>query len=77
MGKRAIEGMELITLHTDKFLTKTQVQNAVISVISQIDTKEELIEKYTSVFKYLGKLGGKLHLEVTDNVRHVQLPPRP
>jgi hypothetical protein len=29
------------------------------------------------VFKYLGKLGGKLHLEVTDNVRHVQLPPRP
>ncbi|XP_062574516.1 uncharacterized protein K02A2.6-like [Saccostrea cucullata] len=73
LGKRAIEGMELITVHTDKFLTKTQVQN---DVISQIDIKEEINEKYANVFKDLGKLDGKLHLEVKDSVRPVQLPPR-
>ena len=32
-GKRAIEGMELITVHPDKFLTKTQVHDDVMSVI--------------------------------------------
>ncbi|XP_061196579.1 uncharacterized protein K02A2.6-like [Saccostrea echinata] len=73
LGKRAIEGIELITVHTDKFLTKTQVQN---DVISQIDIKEEINEKYANVFKDLGKLDGKLHLEVKDSVRPVQLPPR-
>lgn len=65
--------MELITVHTDKFLTKTQVQN---DVISQIDIKKEINEKYANVFKDLGKLDGKLHLEVKDSVRPVQLPPR-
>lgn len=73
LGKRAIEGKELITVHTDMFLTKTQVQS---DIISQIDIKEEVNEKYSNVFKDLGKLDGKLHLEVKDSVRPVQLPPR-
>lgn len=38
LGKRAIEGMELNTLHTDKFLTITQVQKDVIS-----QTKKKLM----------------------------------
>ncbi|XP_061188181.1 uncharacterized protein LOC133196273 [Saccostrea echinata] len=41
-----------------------------------IDIKEEINEKYANVFKDLGKLNGKLHLEVKDSVRPVQLPPR-
>lgn len=65
--------MELITVHSDMFLTKTQVQS---DVISQIDIKEEVSEKYANVFKDLGKLDGKLHPEVTNSVRPVKLPPR-
>lgn len=73
LGKRAIKGMELITVHSDMFLTKTQVQS---DVISQIDIKEEVSEKYANVFKDLGKLDDKLHSEVTNSVRPVKLPPR-
>lgn len=79
LGKRAIEGMKLITAHTEMFLTNTQVQS---DVISQIDIKKEVNEKYANVFKDLGKLHlevkdlDKLHLEVKDSVRPVQLPPR-
>lgn len=53
LGKRDIEGMEFITVHTDIFLTKTQVQS---DVISQIDIKEEVNEKYANVFKDQGTL---------------------
>ena len=73
LGKKAIEGMGLITVHTDTFLTRNQVQE---EVISKIDIKEEIQEKYADVFQGLGKLDGKLHLEVKENVWHVQLPPR-
>ena len=45
-------------------------------MISKIDIKEEIQEKYADVFQDLGKLDGKLHLEVKENVRPVQLPPR-
>lgn len=50
-----------------------QVQN---DVISQIDIKEEINEKYANVLNDVGKMEGKLHLEVKDSVRPVQLPPR-
>lgn len=60
-------------MHTDMFLKKTEVQS---DIISQIGIKEEVNEKYSNVFKDLGKLDGKLHLEVKDSVRPVQLPPR-
>ena len=65
LGKKAIEGMGLITVHTDTFLTRNQVQE---EVISKIDIKEEIQEKYADVFQGLGKLDGKLHLEVKENV---------
>ena len=39
LGKKAIEGMGLITVHTDKFLTRNQVQEM---VISKIDIKEKI-----------------------------------
>ena len=38
-------------------------------------TEARVLAEYTDLFKGLGKIGGKLHLEVDDTVAPVVMPP--
>lgn len=38
-------------------------------------TEERVISEYADVFKGMGKIGGKLHLEVDDKVTPIVMPP--
>ena len=39
-------------------------------------TKEQVLTDYADIFKGLGRMEGKLHLEVDDSVSTVVMPPR-
>ncbi|XP_048745965.2 uncharacterized protein K02A2.6-like [Ostrea edulis] len=65
LGAKAVQGMKMITVNTEN-----------IAAIESASQSNFIIEKYSDVFNGLGKLDGKLHLDVDKSVTPVKLPTR-
>ena len=79
LGAEAVQKMNLVVvqqqniLHCDMSATKSSELTGVHTINSW--TEERVLSECADVFKGLGKMGGKLHLEVGDNVTPVVMPP--
>ena len=65
----------MLSANTSEKLSLISINNEV-NAIRNSTSVETLVEKYADVFEGLGRLPGKLHLEIDKNVTPVQHSPR-
>ncbi|XP_028394385.1 uncharacterized protein K02A2.6-like [Dendronephthya gigantea] len=75
LGVKTAQKMELLVIRHQNIL-HMDCSNAVTSREQQRLSKEDVLSKYADQFTGLGKIEGKLHLEVDETVTPVVMPPR-
>ncbi|XP_061170925.1 uncharacterized protein LOC133180410 [Saccostrea echinata] len=65
LGAKVIQGMNMITVNREN-----------IAAVDSETQNKSIQEKYSDVFNGLGKLSGKLHLEIDSSTAPVKLPTR-
>ena len=77
IGARTAQQMGLITVHTQSFVPVSPPERKQSQGINKIETAEQLIQQYPDVFsKDLGTLPGTVHLQVEENAKPSNTPPR-
>ena len=70
IGARTAQQMELITVHSDNFISVLPPEKSMHENVRKIETADELIRRHTEVFdKDLGTLPGTIHLQVEEDAK--------
>ncbi|XP_033750517.1 uncharacterized protein K02A2.6-like [Pecten maximus] len=76
LGSLAIQEMNFITVNDDVIERGPGLVNQISENEPDPITKENIFEKFPEVFSGVGKLPGKLHLEIDDKVQPTKIPTR-
>ena len=77
IGARTAQQMELITVHSDNFISVLPPEKSTHENVRKIETADELIRRHAEVFdKDLGTLPGTVHLQVDEDAEPSITPSR-
>ena len=77
IGARTAQQMELITVHSDNFISVLPPEKSTYEKVRKIETADELIRRHAEVFdKDLGTLPGTVHLQVDEDAEPSITPSR-
>ena len=72
--------MDLVIVHLQSILHSSNVTSDLNQPTEELDihslTEEEILSKYADLFKGLGKMNGKLHLDVDNSMVPEVMPPQ-